>query len=109
MSRNLVKNFIGLAAALMLAGCALLPPPDAPPRDDALFARVGLGMDRDEVRRLLGPPDETMPFSLSDTVAWDYRYQDTWGYLAMYSVTFDAAGRVVAKLSWRTNDGGDFQ
>ena len=36
-----------------------------------------------------------------------YRYQDTWGYIVIFSVTFGADGRVVAKLSRRVNDGGD--
>ncbi len=108
MAAGLAGRFAALALAAVLAGCAGLPDA-ASQRSDELFARVGLGMGRDEVQRLLGPPDETMPFSLSGTVAWDYRYTDTWGYFAVFSVTFDAAWRVVSKLAWRTNDGGDFQ
>lgn len=95
-----------ILAAAYLFGCTTLR---APERSDALFARVDLGMTQPEVRRLLGEPDGTMPFSRSRTLAWDYQYMDTWGYFAVFSVTFDAGGRAVSKLSSRTNDGGDHQ
>lgn len=97
-----------ILAAACLCGCATLRSPE-PGRSDELFARIALGMTQPEVRRLLGEPDGTMPFSLSRTLAWDYQYQDNWGYFAVFSVTFDAGGRAVGKLSWRTNDGGDHQ
>jgi hypothetical protein len=98
-----------LAPALLafgLAACAALPPD--PPRSDEIFNGIQLGMRQDEVQRLLGRPDETMRFS-RDAIAWDYRYMDTWGYFAVFSVTFDAQGVAVSRLSWRTNDGGDHQ
>jgi outer membrane protein assembly factor BamE (lipoprotein component of BamABCDE complex) len=78
-----------------------------PPRSDASFARIAQGMPEDEVRQLLGKPDETMHFPLSNTDAWDYRYYDNWGYLAIYSVTFGPDHRVVSMLSNRINSGGD--
>ena len=95
-----------LVLAAALAGCAMLPPD--PPRSDEIFGGVRLGMSQQEVVRLIGRPDETMRFS-RDAVSWDYRYMDTWGYFAMFSVTFDAQGIAVGRLSWRTNDGGDHQ
>ena len=91
-------------AAGVLAGCAALPPD--PPRGDQVFAAIRVGMTQPEVERLLGRPDETMRFS-RDAIAWDYRYMDTWGYFAVFSVTFDAQGVAVSRLAWRTNDGGD--
>jgi outer membrane protein assembly factor BamE (lipoprotein component of BamABCDE complex) len=97
-----------LLAAACLCGCATLAAPQ-PQRSDELFARVELGMTQPDVRRLLGEPDGTMPFARSSTLAWDYQYRDTWGYFSVFSVTFDAGGRAVGKLSWRTNDGGDHQ
>ncbi|MGZ5039581.1 MAG: hypothetical protein ACXWBQ_02460 [Usitatibacter sp.] len=42
-----------------------------------------------------------MSFARSNTHAWDYRYIDTWGSLAIFSVTFDANGRVVSKFTRR--------
>lgn len=58
-------------------------------------------MTQAEVAGLIGRPDDTMSFPLSHTVAWDYLYQDTWGYTAEFSVTFDPSGRAVSKFSKR--------
>jgi outer membrane protein assembly factor BamE (lipoprotein component of BamABCDE complex) len=93
-----------LAAAALVSGCAA---GGGPPRNDDVFNRIQPGMTQEEVRQLIGPPDETMRFPLSNTLSWDYRYQDTWGYMAMFYVTLDANGRVVSKISRRLNDGGD--
>lgn len=106
-----MKKFPGVssvALVLALGGCAA-PSPHEALRSDELFQAIRVGMQQEDVRRLLGPPDDSMPFSHSNTVAWDYRYMDTWGYFAVFSVTFDAAGRAVGRISWRTNDGGDHQ
>ncbi len=43
---------------------------------DEYFARVRVGMSRDEVRRLLGKPGETMVFGARDEEVWSWRYQD---------------------------------
>ena len=97
-----------VALALLLAACASGPlAARGPHRTDDLFARIRPGMTTEEVRAMAGPPDETMPFPLSRTYAWDYQYIDTWGYLAVFSVTFDAQGRAVSKISRRINDGAD--
>ena len=97
-----------LLAAACLGGCTTLQAPEAE-RSDKAFTRIELGMTQPEVRRLLGEPDGTMPFSRSRTLAWDYGYQDTWGYFAVFSVTFDSGGHAVSKIAWRINDGGDHQ
>jgi hypothetical protein len=68
---------------------------------DETFYRIQPGQTRDDVLRLIGPPGETMAFPLSGNYAWDYRYQDTWGYLAIFSVTFDRGGTVVSKITQR--------
>lgn len=91
-----------VAAAALAGGCA-----GGPVRTDSMFARIEPGLTRDEVQRLVGPPDETMRFPMSNTVSWDYHYTDTWGYMAVFYVTFSADGRVVSKISRRINDGGD--
>jgi outer membrane protein assembly factor BamE (lipoprotein component of BamABCDE complex) len=96
------------ACAMLLTGCAGGPMLAAgAAHTDKEFAQVQRGMTRDEVLRLLGRPDETMKFPLSHTDSFDYRYQDPWGYLAYFSVTFDAAGMVASTISWRVNVGGD--
>ena len=69
--------------------------------DDDTFYRIQPGQTRDDVLRLIGPPGDTMAFPLSGNYAWDYRYTDTWGYLAVFSVTFDRGGTVVSKITQR--------
>jgi outer membrane protein assembly factor BamE (lipoprotein component of BamABCDE complex) len=91
-----------LCAAALLAGCAGAPfAPSGHERSDALFSHVVPGMSQDEVARLIGPPDDTMAFARTHTVAWDYLYFDSWGYRAEFSVTFDESGHAVSKLSKR--------
>ena len=71
---------------------------------DDTFNSIRAGMTRDDVLRMLGPPGNTMRFSLTGNTAWDYRYKDTWGYLAELSVTFDANWIVVSKFTRRLQD-----
>ena len=98
-----------LAAALALAtglgGCAAYV--QSPARSDDLFRPIVPGMTQEDVRRSLGAPDEVMPFPMSHSIAWDYRYYDTWGYIAYMSITFGPDGRVASKFSRRINSGGD--
>ena len=91
------------AAGLSLAGCAGAPRME---RTDAQFYSISSGMSLQEVERLLGPPDYTMSFARSRTMAWDYEYRDTWGHLSLMSVTFDAEGRAVGKFRQRLRDKG---
>jgi outer membrane protein assembly factor BamE (lipoprotein component of BamABCDE complex) len=91
-----------LVVASLLAGCAGGPyGAGGLPRSDAVFSRISAGMTQADVQQLIGAPDDTMRFPLSRTVAWDYLYQDTWGYTAEFSVTFDASGHAVSKFSKR--------
>jgi hypothetical protein len=71
--------------------------------DDDVFRRIQPGWTRDDVRRSIGPPADTSAFRLSGRDAWNYRYTDTWGYLAVFSVSFDGSGRVVEKTSQRVD------
>jgi len=68
---------------------------------DETFWRIQPGMTREDILHLIGPPGETMAFGLSDTDSWDYRYMDNWGYLAIFSVTFNREGIVVGKFTRR--------
>jgi outer membrane protein assembly factor BamE (lipoprotein component of BamABCDE complex) len=62
------------------------------------FAKVAAGLDKREVRRLLGRPAATQLFGLKRQEVWDWRYAD--GQEArLFSVTFDADGRVVSTAS----------
>ena len=94
-----------IAAVSFLQGCATVDP-RITKRGDPMFFQVQIGMTRDEVMAITGPPDNTMPFPASRTDSWGFYGWDTWGYYCEYSVTFDAQGRVVSKFSRRLNDGG---
>src|SRR5207244_1401694 len=69
-----MRSFLAsIAAVLVLAGCAnALMLNAAPPRSDDIFLQIQPGMTTDDVRRLIGPPDETMAFPLSRTDSWGY-------------------------------------
>ena len=105
-----MKIASSLAVALALASCANFAPAarNLPPTVEQL-AQVQVGMTRDDTLRLLGKPYKTMRFPMSGNEAWDYLYQDPWGYMASYGVTFGPDGRVVSKISRRLNDGGGNQ
>jgi hypothetical protein len=47
-----------------------------------------------------------MHFPLSGTDAWAYRYYDTWGFYADFSVTFGPDRHAVAMISQRIGYGG---
>jgi hypothetical protein len=66
-------------------------------KDDS-FARVRPGLDKAEVRRLLGRPAKSQTFALKQEEVWD------WRYLAgqqprIFSVIFDLNGRVLSSAS----------
>lgn len=65
------------------------------------FGRIAPGMRREELLRLIGPPGDSMYFPGLRQDSWEWRFVDTWGYLAVFSVNFDAAGRVVSKFTRR--------
>jgi outer membrane protein assembly factor BamE (lipoprotein component of BamABCDE complex) len=93
-----------LVVAAGLGACAYT---QGPTRNDDVFRNIVPGMTQEDVSRALGKPDEMMPFPMSHTVAWDYRYYDTWGYICYMSITFGPDGRVASKISRRINSGGD--
>jgi len=91
--------------ALVLGGCASVRDWHTP--TESQLAGVQVGMTRAETLALLGKPYETMRFPRSGTESLDYQYQDSWGYLTLYSVIVGPQGTVVGKTSRRLNDGGD--
>lgn len=64
-------------------------------------------MTREDARRIVGGPDETMPFPMTRTESRDYYYQDSWGFYSLYSIVFGPDGTVVTKVARRLNDGGN--
>lgn len=62
------------------------------------FAKVSPGLDKAQVRRLLGRPARTQVFALKREEVWDWRYLD--GQEArVFSVVFDPDGRVLRSAS----------
>ena len=105
MSRKDIALMIAVLATTLVQGCAAVLASNEPYRN-GLIPQVQQGMTQEQVRTVLGPPDEVMAFGNTQTVSWDYRYTDTWGFMAMFSVTFGVAeGRVVSTFSRRLNDG----
>jgi len=58
------------------------------------FAKVSLGMTRDEVRRLLGKPAKVQAYKLQQEEIWDWRFSDGATEIKVFSVTFDSGGAV---------------
>jgi outer membrane protein assembly factor BamE (lipoprotein component of BamABCDE complex) len=66
------------------------------------FARVQPGLDRQQVRDLLGRPAKTLRYDLKQEEVWDWRFKLQGNESKLFSVTFDAQGRVL-----RTGIGDD--
>jgi outer membrane protein assembly factor BamE (lipoprotein component of BamABCDE complex) len=105
MNRMHLSRALVVLAVALIQGCAAVLASNEPYRN-ALIPQIQQGMTQAQVRTVLGPPDEVMAFGNTQTVSWDYRYSDSWGFMAMFSVTFGVAeGRVVSTFSRRLNDG----
>lgn len=59
-----------------------------------VFAKVESGMDRAQVRRLIGKPAKTQVYALKSEEVWDWRFIDG-PEAKLFSVTFDTAGGLV--------------
>jgi outer membrane protein assembly factor BamE (lipoprotein component of BamABCDE complex) len=68
---------------------------------DGTFNAVRPGMTEAQVLRMIGPPREKDYFSNLGQTAWDWKFQDAWGYEAIFSVMFDKNGVVVSKFTRR--------
>ena len=69
--------------------------------DDSRFHAIQPGMTREELLRHIGPPYQTLRFDNLRQTAWDYRFRDTWGYIAILSVMIDDQGRVASRITQR--------
>ena len=61
---------------------------------EANFAKVEPGMDRLQVRALLGRPAKEQVFALKQEEVWDWRFKPQ-QESRLFSVTFDSAGQVL--------------
>ena len=69
--------------------------------NDGTFNAIRPGLTEEQVLRMIGPPREKAYFSNLEQTAWDYKFQDTWGYEAIFSVMIDRQGVVVSKFTRR--------
>lgn len=60
------------------------------------FAKVTPGLDKAQVRRLLGRPAKTQFYELKKEEVWDWRFVDG-AQNKTFSVTFDADGKVLGQ------------
>ncbi|MEQ1682179.1 MAG: outer membrane protein assembly factor BamE [Burkholderiaceae bacterium] len=64
----------------------------------ANFAKVLPGLDRAQVRRLLGRPARTQTYALKQEEVWDWRFADG-GENKVFSTTFDVNGKVLSSAT----------
>ena len=73
---------------------------------DASFAKVMPGMDKAQLRRLLGRPAKTQFYELKQEEVWDWHFRHENNDSKLFSVTLDKNGRVLSTattLDPRTN------
>jgi hypothetical protein len=61
----------------------------------AYFAQIQKGLGKDEVRKLIGRPGETMTFPLKKEEVWTWRYEQGSGERWHFHVHFDLDGKVL--------------
>jgi hypothetical protein len=61
------------------------------------FARIHAGLTKDQVLRVLGPPDysRTVYFKARDELVWDWRFCSIYGVLSRFQVLFDGTSGTV--------------
>ena len=72
--------------------------------EPAGFVRIHPGMSKDEVLRVLGPPDDslTVYFKARDELVWDWRFCSDFGAPSRFQVLFDGTlGSVRSAISQR--------
>ena len=73
--------------------------------NDKTIQSIRAGLPASDLLALIGPPWHKERFEATRTTAWNYRYRDSWGYSATFSVIVDDADVVVGKFSARDGDG----
>ncbi len=68
--------------------------------DDQIQTLIA-GSTADDVLLAIGPPFARVRFENLRATAWDYRYQDSWGYLVDLSVMIDDTNRVTGRVQNR--------
>jgi outer membrane protein assembly factor BamE (lipoprotein component of BamABCDE complex) len=61
------------------------------------WAKVQIGMSMEEVRSVLGEPDDVQTFDMKDPFTGETEHTETWYYGFSYQISFDKDGAVDAK------------
>ena len=62
------------------------------------FAKVLPGLDKNQVRRLLGQPAKTQSYALRQEEVWDWRFADGQEN-KVFSASFDVTGKVISSAT----------
>jgi hypothetical protein len=68
------------------------------------FAKIRPGLSKDEVRRLIGKPAETMTFPLKKEEVWSWKFEQGSGQYWHLHVHFDLGGKVVTATRNRVEE-----
>ena len=71
---------------------------------EAYFAKIQPGLSKDEVRKLIGKPAETMAFPLKKEEVWSWKFEQGSGEKWHYHVHFDLGGKVVTATRNRVEE-----
>lgn len=70
------------------------------------FAKVQTGMTKDELRRLLGKPTQTMRMPLKPEDVWSWAYDDVFPREMFFDVTLNQDGKVIGTGRRNEHRGG---
>jgi hypothetical protein len=68
------------------------------------FAKIRPGLSKDEVRRLIGKPAETMTFPLKKDEVWTRKFEQGRGEYWQFHAHFDLGGKVVTATRNRVEE-----
>jgi hypothetical protein len=68
------------------------------------FAKIRPGLSKDEVRRLIGKPAETMTFPLKKEEVWSWKFEQGSGEYWQFHAHFDLGGKVVTATRNRVEE-----
>jgi len=68
------------------------------------FAKIQPGLSKDEVRKLIGKPAETMTFPLKKEEVWSWKFEQGSGQYWHFHVHFDLGGKVVTATRNRVEE-----
>jgi hypothetical protein len=71
---------------------------------EAYFAKIQPGLSKDEVRKLIGKPAETMTFPLKKEEVWTWKFEQGSGEKWHFHAHFDLGGKVLTATRNRVEE-----